>query len=300
MKASYLVCFLAFAACDSKATASDPWSGGRAELKSREYESCSASLHCQDNLRCFAGECRRTVRSTVGDYYAAAGAAAREAGDLEAAITAYARALGHYDNEKVSLPPDIDCAYGATLAAARSQKEHAELAARVLHRCILAVPAGGRLREEALGQLVLLTEAGLDPLLLGANKIADLYLTREPQGVDTDKLAITLVATPQPSRSFGPIQSALTGPELRPALIACWQAYNAATKKEALSVTIGVKSVFVEPEYDDDPIRYAQRFEDLRAGADPVEACVRQVVEPAIKGLKLSERFNTKLALTIK
>ena len=32
------------------------------------------------------------------------------------------------------LPPDVDCEYGTTLAAARAKKEQAELAARVLHR----------------------------------------------------------------------------------------------------------------------------------------------------------------------
>ena len=60
----------------------------------------------------------------------------------EAAIDSYNRALGHYDSEKIGLPPDVDCAYGAALAAGKQKKEHAELAARVLHRCILAVPVG--------------------------------------------------------------------------------------------------------------------------------------------------------------
>src|ERR1041384_6195515 len=97
---------LAAVGCDSRATASDP-SAGRAEQKSKEYETCGASMQCQDELRCFDHACRRIARSTGGDYFAAAGAHARGKGELEAAIADYAQALGHYDAEKVALPPDI-------------------------------------------------------------------------------------------------------------------------------------------------------------------------------------------------
>ena len=135
-----LLAVLVLGGCDSRAKASDP--GGRSESKSKEYESCGASMHCADDLRCFDNACRRAARSTVGDYFAALGAQLRSKGELEAAVDAYNRALGHYDSEKIALPPDVDCAYGATLAAARTKKEHAELGARVLHRCLLAVPAG--------------------------------------------------------------------------------------------------------------------------------------------------------------
>src|ERR1044071_9411545 len=69
------------AACDSRATASDPASS-RGEPKSKEYESCGASAQCADELRCFEHACRRTSRSTVGDYYASAGALARPGGGL--------------------------------------------------------------------------------------------------------------------------------------------------------------------------------------------------------------------------
>ena len=117
-----LVCALLSlaAACDSKATASDPQSAGtRPEQKSKEYESCGASLHCADNLRCFEQVCRRTARSAVGDYHAAAGAAARQKGEHEAAITSYDAALKQYAAEKLEVPPEIDCGYGAALAGAK-------------------------------------------------------------------------------------------------------------------------------------------------------------------------------------
>jgi hypothetical protein len=293
------------AGCDTRATASDP-SAGRAEQKSREYESCGASVQCQDDLRCFDHTCRRTARSTVGDYYAAAGALARGKGDLEAAIASYAQALAHYDAEKLALPPDVDCAYGATLAAARARKEHAELGARVLHRCVLAVPVGSRLRDQALAELATLAEVGLDPVLLGASKVADLYLTKGPARPAADKLTITVTATPVPAgKSYGLVPDKLAEPEVHTALVACWEAYNAASKKDTLSVAIGVKSSYIASEYEDEPGTFAVKLDPPAAMpvASPeaaADACVRQVLEPAIKGLKIADAFTTKLAVTIK
>ena len=49
--------------CDSRAKASDP-AGGR-EQKSKEYETCSSSAACADELRCFEHTCKRATRSTV-------------------------------------------------------------------------------------------------------------------------------------------------------------------------------------------------------------------------------------------
>src|SRR5690606_364441 len=79
----------------SRAQASDP-EGGNADSKSKEYESCGASIDCADGLRCFGQVCRRTARSTVGDYFAALGTQRRSKGELNGAIEAYNRALGHY------------------------------------------------------------------------------------------------------------------------------------------------------------------------------------------------------------
>jgi hypothetical protein len=296
-----VVCWAA--GCDTRATASEP--GGRADQKSREYESCAASAQCRDELRCFDHTCRRVARSTVGDYYAAAGAYARGRGDLEAAIASYTQARAHYDADKLGVPPDVDCAYGAALAAARSNKDHAELAARVLHRCVLAVPAGSRLREQALAELALLGEAGLDPVLLGASKLADRYLTRAPSRPAADKLAISVTPAPVPAgKSFPQIPDKLGSAELRPALVACWEAYSAATHRDALTVTIGLKSVYAPSEYEDEPGTFAVKLDPPVAPAGGPEAvadaCVRQVVEPAIKGLKITDAFTTKLAISIK
>lgn len=294
----------ALAACDTRATASDP-PGPRAEQKSREYETCSASVQCLDDLRCFDHACRRTARSTVGDYYAAAAALARSRGDLEAAIAGYAQALGHYDAEKIALPADVDCAYGATLAAARARKDHAELGSRVLHRCVLAVPVGSRLRDQALADLATLADAGLDPVLLGASKLADLYLTKGPARPTVDKLTVTVTPTPLPTgKTYALIPDKITSPELHAALVACWDAYSSASKKDALAVAIGVKSTFIPSEYEDEPGSFAVKLDppaQLPAGPDAAaDACMRQVVEPAIKSLKLTDAFTTRLAITVK
>ncbi|HSK00983.1 MAG TPA: hypothetical protein VK932_07070, partial [Kofleriaceae bacterium] len=232
------VAAVAAAGCDSKATATDPQAGAvRPEQKSKEYESCGASMHCADNLRCFEQVCRRTARSAVGDFHAAAGAAARGKGEHEAAITSYDAALKQYAVEKLEVPPDIDCAYGAALATGRAKRENAELGARVLHRCVLAVPPGSRLRDQAMAQLALLAEVGLDPLAVGGAKLADLYLTKAPQRPSTDKLTVSATATPATgSKSYALVSAKILEPELKGGLVGCWDAYHTATKKDALAV----------------------------------------------------------------
>jgi len=296
-----LIIALALAAgCDSRATASDP--AGKAELKSHEFETCGASAQCQDDLRCFDHTCRRTNRSTVGDYYAALGGLSRAHGDLEAAIGAYAQALGHYDAEKLALPPEIDCAYGATLAAAKTKKEHAELGARVLHRCVLAVPVGSRLREQALGELAGLADVGLDPLALAKPQLTDVYLTKGAAKPAADKLTVTITNPGVPAKSSSAIADKLGEPEQHSALVACWQAYTDAAKKDTLAVTIGVKSTYIASEYEDESGVFVLKLDPAAGLAGPeaaADTCVRAIVEPALKSV-VKEGFATKLSVTIK
>lgn len=294
-------------ACDSKATATDPGAAAPAakpEQKSREHESCGTSMHCAENLRCFDNVCRRTARSAVGDYYAAAGAAARSKGEHEAAITAYDQALKQYAAEKLEVPADVDCAYGAALAAARTKKENAELGARVLHRCVLAVPPGSSLRDRAMTQLALLAEVGLDPLALGGTKLADVYLSKAPQRPSTDKLTVSATASPATSsKSYTVVSAKLLEPELKGPLVGCWEAYSAATKKETLAVTLPMRVAYIASEYEDEPGGFATKVGTTAGLAGPeaaAEDCVRKVVEPALKGLKFSDSFDTKVTLTIR
>ncbi|MGE0550803.1 MAG: hypothetical protein AB7O24_24355 [Kofleriaceae bacterium] len=302
MRIALAVVLFAFG-CDTKATASDPQGAPRVEQKSREYESCAASAHCADELRCFDNTCRRIARSAVGDYFAASGAAARAKGDTDAAVAAYEKAIGHYDSEKIPVPPDVDCAYGAALVSGSAKAETLELGARVLHRCILAVPAASALRDRALASLTALEPYGLDPLLLGAPKPADLYL-KGPVKPATDKLAVTVTALPKPTRSFQTIVDKLTSVEARPAMLACWEAYRTAANKDALAVTIGIKNSYRASEYEDEAGTFSFKLDPApAAGATPeaaAEACVAGIVEPTLKAAKLAEAFATKLTITIK
>ncbi|MDB4955527.1 MAG: hypothetical protein JWO36_3096 [Myxococcales bacterium] len=291
-------------ACDSRAKASDP---ARPEQKSKEYESCGATMHCDGDLRCFDSMCRRTARSTVGDYYAALGASLRGKGEIEGAIDSYNRALGHYDSEKIALPPDVDCAYGAALAAGKAKKDHAELGARVLHRCILAVPSASLLRDHALADLATLNDAGLDPLTLGRTSLADVYLTRAASGPSTDKLTVTVTATPVPAgKTYQGIPELIGGAEIKNALVACWTTYNAASKKDAMTVSMPIKSGYIPSEYEDEAGVYTMKIDPtagLAAGSPDAAAdqCVRSVIEPAIKDLKtIRDAFATKLTITVK
>lgn len=292
--------------CDSRATASDPQTGGiRAEQRSKEFESCGTSAHCADDLRCFDSMCQRPARSAVGDYYAAVGRNALANGKAEDAVTAYATALTHYDAEKIPLPPALDCEYGAALAAGRRNKENAELGARVLHRCVLAVPPASSMRTRAMGSLALLGEVGLDPLLIGGPKLADAYLTKDPTKPATDKLAVTVSAVPPPAKTLPLIEGKVAEPDIKTALLACWNQFHLNAKKDELSVTIGMKGSFVRGEYEDDPLRFVLKYEPpvaLPAGSPQAAAdgCVRGVMEPAIKSLKISESFTTKLTITVK
>ena len=300
MRGALVLCLVA-AACDSRAKASDPPRGD----KSKELESCSASADCAEHLRCFEHACRRTARSAVGDYFAALGAQLEAKGDIEGAIDAYNRALGHYDSEKIALPPDVDCAYGAALAAGKSSKAHAELAARVLHRCMLAVPVGSHLREQALADAATLADTGLDPLAFGRSSLADVYLTRAPQKPNTDKLQVTVTANPPPSgKTYHLIPDKLGEPDMKAALVACWDAYNAATHKEALAVSIGIKSAYIPSEYEDEAGTFSTKLDPAVTMPPGPEAsadqCVRAAVEPALKSLALRDSFTTKLTITVK
>jgi hypothetical protein len=289
--------------CDSRAKASG---GGKGEVRSREYETCDATAACAEDLHCFDNVCRRAARSNVGDFFAALGEQYKAKGDLEAAVDAYNKALGHYDSEKIGVPPDVDCAYGATLAAAKQNKEHAELGARVLHRCILAVPVGSPLRDRALVALATLNDAGLDPLALGRTQLADVYLTRAPKGPSLDKLTVTVAPSPPvDKKSFPMVTDRLAQPDLKTALVACWQQYNQATKKTALTVALPVKWGYIPSEYDDEPGKYIFKMDapaPALAGPDAAaDTCARAAVEPALKALTtVRDSFTTKLQITIK
>lgn len=292
--------------CDARATSTDPQAAApRAEQKSREFESCSATVHCADGLRCFEESCRRTVRSTVGDYHAALGAALRAKGKLAESVGAYGAALARYEADKIEVPTDLDCAYGSALAAGAVKKEQAELAARVLHRCLTAVPMGSALYLRALADLTTLAEEGLEPEALAKAQAADVYLSRAPAKKGSESVVVTASANPMPSgKSFPLVLAEIAKPELRGPLVACWHAHQAATQKDDLSVTLNMKAKYVS-EYEDEPGVMAVSLES--AGTAPAgspaaaaEECVKAALEPVKKTEGFKDNVTTKLTVTLK
>lgn len=301
MKSLYLLVPLLFAACDSRAKASEP---AKPERQSRELETCSTANDCEGELRCFEQVCRRMQRSPVGDYYAALGATQRARGDLDAAVASYNNALGHYDTEKITLPPEIDCAYGSTLAAARDvKKEYGERGAKVLHRCVLAVPAGSKLRHQAMLDLALLADHGLDPLALGRTQLGDVYLTKSaaPPPKPTTAGYTAVANPPLPEKVQTPFAAKLE--EQKAALMACWTTFSGTSKKDALVVTINARAGFYKnPDFEDDAGSYAMKVESSSglSGADAGgDACVKPIVEAALKAAP-KETFKSAIVVTIK
>jgi hypothetical protein len=305
MRHALLLLVVLFAGCDSKAKASDP---GRSDGKSKEYETCGTTAHCDGDLRCFDGACRRTARSTVGDYFVAVGADQTRAGHAGEAAIALQQAVGHYESEKIALPPDVDCAYGAALAHDPASKDHFELAARVLHRCILALPPGTSIRDKALTALAGLRDAGLNPLSLGGAKLADVYMNGVSSApAPAAPMGVTITAAPQPTaKSFSVVMDALQTPDVKSGLVACAQTYLANSKKDALVGVVSVKASYIASQYDDEEGRFAIAVEPpavMPAGTPEAsaDACVHSVADPAIKGVSgVRDNFATKLTITVK
>ncbi len=290
---------LAIAACDTPAQPSAAVAGPNAdpERLSREHESCGATLHCAEGLRCFAEACARTNRSTVGDYGAALGDRLREGGDLPGALAAYADALKRYDAEKLEVPVDLECGYGSALAASRTNKEHAELAARVLHRCINGSPAGSPGRKQALREMAALGEVGLDPAHLSTTEPADVYLSGAPAQPRTDALAVTVAASPEPRKGWPEIKAELEAG--RAGLVACWEAHFGATKQAVMTVAVPIKSTYKDSGYDDEPGYHASAVDPKAAPpASAAEGCVRDAVGAVFKTAK--GELSTTVTVTVK
>jgi hypothetical protein len=274
---------LALAACDSRAQPAAASPGGPVldpARMSKELETCSRTADCDGDLRCFDAVCRRTDRSITGDYQAALGADLRDQGDSAGALAAYAEALAAYDGKP---PVDIDCAYGGALADARADKEKAELAARVLHRCVNVAPAGSPLREAALREIALLQPAGFDPAHLAKVEPADVYLSRAATKTKPPAGAIEVKAAPEPPAT------AKSWPASVDAIKAQKDALTACAQKagSGLSVPVPVKSTFHDSGYDDEPGYYVTAVDPkATAPASDSEKCVRDAVIAALKTVK--------------
>jgi hypothetical protein len=300
MRSLSLIVLLAALGCDARAKAQDTSGAARSEQKSRELESCGASMHCQDGLRCFDQVCRKTERSVVGDYHAALAERHLAAGRIDAALAAFSESESKYQADSVAFPIDIQCAHGRALAAGSPNRERAELAAKVLWRCLAGTPVGASLRHAAMRSLADLDDMGLDPSHLANPKEATVYLSREPSTPKTDSLKITVTADSTP-RTF-PVPDRLQQADVRAPLVACWTAYQTATKKSQVTVTFGLKAKYVQV-YEDEPGKWSVSIDPASglSGADATaDKCVRDAVEPALKKAEgFRDSFNVKLTIVI-
>ena len=292
LAAAALAAVALVAGCDTRATASNAGAVAPERL-STELESCAATADCAVGLRCFDLTCVRDARSALGDYLAARAARAASVDD---AVRDYAEALAVYESEKLAVPVDLDCAYGRALAGAKAKPDKAELAARVLHRCLLATPIGSSLRRDTLAALVGLDDVGLDPKQIAKPALADLYLTRAPARPSTDALTVTVTADPVvAAKTFPLVIERLTAADLRGPLIACWDKHNASG---ALVARFPLKVTYKPSEFDDEPGVYKVVLDPV---TDAAASCVQAVAAaalPATKGVK--DKIDTTLVVTIK
>ncbi len=207
--------------------------------------------------------------------------------DINGAVDAFAEAVNQYKAAGREPPLSLYCAQGHVLAAARSNVDLAEQAARVLHRCVRLAPVGSALRRQGLADLALLGEVGLDPLLL-ATEGADKYLTKEPMRPSSDKVKLTLLTTVRThADSFDAFQAKVGGPEARGALIKCWEQYNKDSGKDSLAMTFRFKYRFVRGIYESQDGYKLQMYDPTVPGDAKLAAavtCAKPIVDELTDG----------------
>jgi hypothetical protein len=279
-----LVTALALMACDpsAKASGSDGLVAGASA--SARYESCGSTLQCKPGLRCVDGICTDETASVLGDYHAAAGKRLLERGDIDGAVAAYSKAVSQYQADGIEVPPALYCAQGKALSAGRKVAENAELGARVLHRCVSGTPAGSLLRAEAMAELALLGDVGLDPLHLARTDEADRYITGAPRRPPSDSIGVKAEGDSRTSAaSYRNFLDLLGSDQVREELLPCWEAHWKATQNKQVAVTLPFRYRFHEGLYQDQD-RYRLTIEgDAPAGGSPevaAQRCVREALAP--------------------
>ena len=100
-----------------------------------------------------------------------------------------------------------------------------------------------------------------------------------------------------PAKSMDAITQKLAEAGPRGALAACWQAMNAASHKDALTSSVGVKVTYTASEYEDEAGTFSTKIDPSDS---PADQCVHDAVDAAFKDLKLREAFQTKLSVAVK
>jgi hypothetical protein len=283
---------VALGGCDPNAKTNSGDSAKHADRLSKVYESCGTTSHCEGDLRCFDHVCRSIKASVVGDYHAAVGERALAAGEVEVAVKAYTDAVNRYESDKIDTPLAVLCGKGRALTAARAERERAEEAALTLHQCLNAAPVGSSVRRQALADLAVLGQSGLNPELLAREELVREYLTLQPAGPSSADIKVTATGTAKAgSRGHDEILALIQGQ--RDALIPCWETNYKANKSKSLSVTVEMQSKFQQGEYEeDDGYRLVLRSPEPAAGT--AERCVYDVIVPAADAYGKANRRSLK------
>lgn len=284
MKLLFAIILLVAAGCDPSAKASGDGSGLGDERRSQLGETCGTSLHCASGLRCLDQKCRAGKASTIGEFYAAAGATAMARNDLAGAIEAYTQAVNQFEADKISPPAELLCALGGVLAEDRNDRTNGERSARMLHKCLLGAPTGSALRREAMHHLSLLLEVGLDPLLLARSEPADAYLTKQAAAPPLEKLSVTATAQGRApgSRTYKKWIEHLGTPAVKAALAPCWEGYFKQTREPRLTVQLSFRYSYRLDGYDDFD-RSTLVIADVAPGSDAISkahTCARTALAP--------------------
>jgi hypothetical protein len=203
-------------------------------------ESCAATADCDRDLRCVDGACLPARSSRLGDFHWAAGRGALDRGDAIAATEALQRAVTAYDADQLAVPAALLCDAGAALARRQGDARAGEQAARLLHRCVLEAPAGGRDYRRGLAELVGLESAGFEPTLVAKDSPADRYLIGTARPAGEPAIAVVPVASAK-DKGFAAFATALPV-DAKAALIGCHKLFVASTKKNELAVGLDLKN----------------------------------------------------------
>tara|TARA_R110002096_G_scaffold292224_2_gene486606 strand:+ start:49945 stop:50940 length:996 start_codon:yes stop_codon:yes gene_type:complete len=275
--------------------------------ESAEFETCASTADCVGTLRCLEAQCQPAVRSRLGDFHAALGRRALVQGELGSAASAFNDAITTYEKESLTPPTELLCEQGMALAQSREDAQLAEAAARILHKCVLTVPASSSIATSAMNALASLGEVGLDGELLARTETADLYLTGESSGPDLSKLSVQVSSDGKSTKSsFNEFVAALRTDESKGKFQGCWQAAWKAHKLEVLDVSLNVGyRFFLDPDdaSRDRVVIKAEEMPGLSGAASETSKCVQAVAQTAAaeiaKKLRQETRWKSKVRIQI-
>ncbi len=284
MNARWAIALLALLACDPSASTTDV-EAALAGPHAQAWESCVTSGDCTDGLRCFATMCRPPEVSTLGDYYWVAASRALDEGRLNAAIEHYGKAGSQYEAETLDVPLALRCERGHALVLGRDRADRAEEGARVLHACLLAAPPASPLRVQALRDLAVLADQGLDPLLLARAELAPKYLVKVSRRPSEGVEVVVTSDAKTSARSHRTVLEALRSATLESELMACWQAQWEEAEGAALTTEVPLVHRFVQGTYEEDDRWRVQVDGPPPAAASP-NGCIWGVVEKLTSTLR--------------